>query len=120
MYTAALQGFVRERVERGAMLYMDEAAAYRGMREYRHEDINHSVGEYVRDMAHTNRIESFWAMLKCGYRCAFNYFREKHLDRNVTEFAKRYNICSLDTIDTMERLPAEMVGKWFRYAYVVA
>ena len=29
--------------------------------------VKHSVGEYVRDMAHTNGIESFWSMLKRGY-----------------------------------------------------
>jgi len=49
---ATLRGFVRERVESGATLYTDKAAAYHGMREYRHEAINHSVGEYVHDMAH--------------------------------------------------------------------
>jgi len=34
------------------------------MPEYRHEAVNHSVGEYVRGMASTNGIESFWSMMK--------------------------------------------------------
>ena len=36
--------------------------AYAGLLR-RHVTIQHSAGEYVRDMAHTNGIESFWALL---------------------------------------------------------
>jgi len=117
---ATLQSFVRERVEPGATLYTDEAAAYHGMREYRHEAVNHSVGEYVRDMAHTNGIESFWAMLKRGYQGTFHHFSEKHLQRYVTEFAGRHNIRPLDTIDMMECLADGMVGKRLRYKDLVS
>ena len=57
--TAALQGVVRDHLAPGAKLYTDEAAVYSGMPEFKHEAVNHSVGEYVRGMAHTNGIESF-------------------------------------------------------------
>ena len=57
--TTALQRFVRDNVQPGAMLYTDEAAAHRGMPEFAHEAVNHSAKEYVRDMAHTNGMESF-------------------------------------------------------------
>jgi len=53
---AALQGFVRKHGEPGATLYTDEARAYRGMREYRHEAVNHSVSEYVRNICSTSTI----------------------------------------------------------------
>ncbi len=116
----ALQGFVRENVARGATLYTDEAAAYRGMPEFEHEAVNHSVGEYVRDMAHTNGMESFWACLKRGYQGTFHKFSEKHLDRYVGEFAGRHNIRPLDTITMMERMAGGLVGKRLRYRDLIA
>ena len=38
--------------------------------------MNHSAGEYVRGMAHTNGVESFWSMLKRGYQGTFHHFSE--------------------------------------------
>ena len=60
-----LQGFVRSRIAQEADVYTDDAAAYRGLPN--HETVAHSIGEYVREQAHTNGIESFWSMLKRGY-----------------------------------------------------
>ena len=67
---AMLQGFVKDRAKHGAKVYTDEAAAYQGLPN--HEAVRHSVGEYVRDMAHTNGLESFWALLKRGYHGTFH------------------------------------------------
>ena len=64
---ASLQGFVRGTVADGGQIYSDQAGAYAGMPEYRRETVKHSVGEYVRLMAHINGIESFWSLLKRGY-----------------------------------------------------
>ncbi len=116
----ALQGFVRDTVEPGATLYTDEAAAYRGMPEYTHEAVNHSAKEYVRDMAHTNGMESFWAMLKRGYQGTFHKFSEKHLDRYVAEFAGRHNIRPRDTLDMMQSGAIGMKGKRLRYRDLTA
>ena len=57
------------------------------MGEYSHEAVDHSAGEYVREMAHVNGMESFWSMLKRGYQGIFRRFSEKHLDCYVREFA---------------------------------
>ena len=47
-----LQGFVRQHAEPGAIVYTDEATAYIGLgRDFDHEAVNHSVGEYVRGAA---------------------------------------------------------------------
>ena len=116
----ALQGFVRENVEPGATLYTDEAAAYAGMPEFTHEAVNHSAKEYVRDMAHTNGMESFWAMLKRGYQGTFHKFSEKHLDRYVREFAGRHNIRPRDTLDMMQSVAIGMAGKRLRYRDLIA
>ena len=90
------------------------------MPEFEHEAVNHSVGEYVRDMAHTNGMESFWACLKRGYQGTFHKFSEKHLDRYVGEFAGRHNIRPLDTITMMERMAGGLVGKRLRYRDLIA
>lgn len=116
-----LQGFVRERVEPGAALYTDEAHAYAGLgADYAHEAVRHSVGEYVREQAHTNGIESFWAQLKRGYQGVFHKFSEKHLDRYVREFAGRHNLRSLDTADMMRSVAAGLPGRRLRYRDLVA
>ncbi len=120
MDAGTLQRFVRERTEPGAALYTDDAGPYRNIRGFRHEAVNHSVGEYVRDQAHTNGIESFWAMLKRGYQGTFHHFSEKHLDRYIGEFAGRHNARPRDTIDQMTAMVKGSVGKRLRYADLTA
>ena len=63
-------------------------------REYSfdHESVRHSVGEYVRGMAHTNGIESFWSMLKRAHKGVYHHFSVKHLQRYVDEFAGRHGV----------------------------
>ena len=114
-----LQGFVKEHVSRGATVYTDEHAAYHGM-PFHHEAIRHSAGEYVRDQAHTNGIESFWAMLKRGQDGVYHHFSKKHLGRYVTEFEGRHNRRPLDTADQMAALAKGMAGKRLRYQDLVA
>ena len=77
--------------------------------------MKHSVSEYVNGMAHTNGIESFWALLKRGYHGTYHHMSEKHLGRYVREFAGRNNIRDLDTIDQMTMLARGMIGKRLRY-----
>ena len=95
---AHLKSAVRSEVKPGSTIYTDGHKAYKGMGEYKHETVEHSVGEYVRDMAHTNGIESFWALLKRGYIGTFHHFSEKHMGRYVDEFATRHNRRNWDTI----------------------
>ena len=114
-----LHGFVAGHTAPGATVYTDDNAAYRGM-PFRHEAVNHSAGEYVRGMAHTNGIESFWAMLKRGYQGTFHHFSVKHMDRYIAEFAGRHNIRPHDTADQMADMARGMVGKRLRYRDLVA
>lgn len=48
------------------MTYAASVYKHLGQR-FDHHIINHSVGEYVRGQAHTNGIESLWALLKRGH-----------------------------------------------------
>ena len=117
---ATLQGFVRARAEAGATVYTDDAAAYRGMAGFEHEAVKHSVGEYVRGMAHTNGMESFWSMLKRGYQGTYHHMSEKHLGRYVDEFSGRHNIREDDTEEQMAHIAKRMVGRRLRYRDLAA
>ena len=108
-----LQGFVRRQAEAGAKVYTDDHAGYHGLTN--HESVKHSVGEYVDGMAHTNGIESFWALLKRGYHGTYHKMSEKHLDRYVTEFSGRHNDRREDTIVQMKAITRGLVGKRLRY-----
>ena len=114
-----LQGFVKERSAPGATVYTDDAAAYKSL-PYDHESVRHSVGEYVRDMAHTNGIESFWSMLKRAHKGVYHKISEKHLQRYVNEFTGRHGIRERDTLDQMGAVVAGMVGKRLPYRDLVA
>ena len=114
-----LQGFVEDRTEDSAIVYTDEARAYVGL-DRAHEAVRHSVGEYVRNQAHTNGLESFWAMMKRGYQGVYHWMSPKHLHRYVSEFEGRHNDRPLDTIDQMTAIVQRMVGKRLRYEDLTA
>ena len=105
-----LQGFVHRNTEAWATVYTDEAAAYNGLRRP-HAAVRHSVGEYVRDMAHTNGIESHWATLKRGHDGVYHHFSPKHLGRYVNEFSGRHNVRPMDTETQMTLMVQKSVGK---------
>ncbi len=114
-------GFVAEHAKIGATVYTDEAAVYRVLKPwYAHESVNHSASEYVRGAAHTNGMESFWAMLKRGYQGTFHKFSPKHLDRYVAEFSGRHNVRDADTVAQMGAMARGMIGKRLRYADLIA
>ena len=114
-----LQGFVADQANPGARVYTDEAAAYRGM-DNPHVAVCHSVGEYVREQAHTNGMESFWSMLKRGYQGTFHHFSAKHTARYVSEFSGRHNIRNRDTIDQMGEIVDGMIDKRLKYRDLVS
>ncbi len=114
-----LQGFVHMNTEHGATVYTDEARAYEGLNR-KHEAVKHSAGEYVRDMAYTNGLESFWAQLKRGHDGVYHHFSEKHLGRYVREFEGRHNQRPLGTADQMGSMAAGAVGKRLRYRELIA
>ena len=116
---ATLKGFISQHAVPGAKVFTDEASGYRGM-PFDREAANHSAGEYVRGMTHTNGIESFWSMLKRGYQGTFHHFREKHLDRYVTEFSGRHNDRERDTVDQMAGIAHGMVGKRLRHRELIS
>ena len=114
-----LQGFVGARAAKGATVYTDDHGGYQGM-PFKHKTVKHSISEYVNGMAHTNGIESFWALLKRGYHGTYHHMSAKHLGRYVNEFSGRHNDRPLDTVDQMARIVQSMGGKRLRYRDLIA
>lgn len=79
--------------------------------------VNHSAKEYVNGMAHTNGMESVWAVLKRGYYGVYHNFSTKHLQRYVGEFAFRLNEgqCKNPSIDRINSLFDRFIGKTLTY-----
>ncbi len=115
--TKTLELSVLKNVEPDSTIYSDSYAGYAHLSDfgYDHHWVNHSVGEFVRDMVTTNGIESFWALLKRGYIGTFHYMSPKHLHRYCNEFAFRYNSGTGNGFETLGTTLRRMPGnrlKW--------
>ena len=115
---STLQGFVHRNTNADTQVYTDEARAYEGLNRP-HEAVKHSVGEYVREMAHTNGMESHWALFKRGLDGTYHHVSPKHLDRYSNEFEGRHNNRPLDTAEQMNRMAQRGVGKHLPYAELI-
>lgn len=113
-----LQGFANENAKPRAVKYTDENTAYEGLPH--RLTVNHGTGEYVRNEAHINGMESFWSMMKRGYSGTYHRMSVKHLHRYVAEFAGRHNIREKGTLDQIRDVFARMVGRRLMYADLVA
>ena len=116
-----LQRFVRANAQEGATVVTDCLHSYIGLNDaYQHIRINHSVGEYVRDQAHTNGIESFWALLKRGHYGIYHMMSAKHLHRYVDEFSFRHNTAHVGTLQFIEMTIQRMASKRLTYKELIS
>ena len=117
-----LVGMVQDHAEMGTLVLTDEAKGYLPLRKkgYGHRSVRHSVGQYVDGMAHTNGIESFWAVLKRGYHGTYHQMSEEHLHRYVAEFQHRHNERPKDTIEQMGSMVKRMDDKRLTYEQLIA
>ena len=117
-----LQGFIKQNVEEGSVVYTDEHRSYVGLQGYDHATVKHSAKEYVNGMAHTNGIESVWAVLKRGINGVYHHTSVKHLGRYVGEFAFRLNEgnVEVDTLDRIGEVLSRFSGKRITYKELIA
>lgn len=101
----------------GATVCTDEHASYRGMAGYKHQVVNHSAKQFVDGMAHTNSIESVWALLKRGFYGTHHWFSAKHLQRYVDEFTFRLNEanCKVHTYERIDSVLSRTIGNRITY-----
>ena len=116
-----LQNAIQESVEEGSMVYTDQNRGYKNIvkKNYRHSSVNHSAGEYIKGMAHTNGVESFWSMLKRGHMGVYHQMSKKHLQRYIDEYAGRHNIRPLATMEQIETTFDGMKGKRLKYKELI-
>lgn len=95
---------------------------YKGLtkKNYKHEAVNHSVGEFIRDQVHTNGIESFWSMLKRGYVGVYHQMSKKHLQRYVDEYVGRHNERQNETMEQISHIVQGMLGKRLTYKGLIS
>lgn len=110
-----IHSVINANVQKGATIYTDEHSSYVGMAGYNHEAVCHSVGEYVRNQAHTNGVESFWALLKRGYYGIYHYMSVQHLHRYVNEFSFRHNTAQAGTMVFIEMTIERMINRRLTY-----
>lgn len=117
----SIRDAVRAVVGESSVLCTDEHASYKGMVEYDHKPVNHSAKVYVDGMAHTNSIESVWAVLKRGFYGIYHSFSVKHLQRYVEEFSFRLNegSSSIHSYDRMDALIGKSMGVRLTYEQLV-
>ena len=118
-----VQEFINDNRSEGASVFTDEHKSYKGLGN--HTAVNHSqkqwaVSTVLGEYAHTNGIESFWAVLKRAYHGTFHHLSKKHLNRYVTQFAGKHNLRELDTIDQMASVVRGMAGKRLKYKNLIA
>lgn len=82
---------IHEHVEPNSVVMTDDYHAYKDLKDFIHERVNHSRGEYARDNVHTNTIEGFWGLMKRGYVGVYHYISSKHLSAYCDEFTFRYS-----------------------------
>jgi len=117
-----LEGIIERTVGLGSTIYTDENRGYSGLtrKGYKHETVSHGVGEYIKEKAHTNGVESFWSMFKRGFTGVYHKMSKKHLQRYIDEYAGRYNIRPLPTMIQMEKVTKGLDGKRLKYADLIS
>ena len=95
-------------------MYTDGVAVY-GILSFLHEPFKHSIAEYVRNMAVTNEVESFWPMPNRAEWGTFHRLSPKHFVRNIQEFAAKHNMRESGARVQMRDTVARMVGRNLMY-----
>jgi Zn ribbon nucleic-acid-binding protein/transposase-like protein len=83
--------FIKENLKEGSVLNTDKSHLYDHMGEvYKHQIINHELGEYVKGETHTNTVEGFFHLLKRTITGTHLHVSTKHLQKYVDEVCFRY------------------------------
>jgi transposase-like protein len=92
--SAILKSFIDDNIARDALIYTDAHHGYRYLDDEaidRHEYVNHSEDEWIREDVHTQTVESVWSLLKRSIVGAYHQLSAKHLDAYMDEIAFRFN-----------------------------
>jgi transposase-like protein len=117
-----LEKLIDSVVEPGAVVNTDDHGSYQGLSaKYEHRVVRHSAKQFVDGMAHTNSIESAWALLKRGFYGTFHKFTLEHLQKYADEFAFRLSeaSCKVPTLERMDNLLGRVWGRRLDYKSLI-
>lgn len=92
--TIALMRVVKKNIQVGTHIVTDNYYGYHFLKKshtYYHSSVDHSKGQYVNGVYHTNTIEGFFSLFKRGVIGIYHQISKKHTNHYCTEFAFRYN-----------------------------
>jgi len=90
-----LKGFIQENVDNTCVVMTDEFKGYRTLqRDFNHESVNHSLGQYVKGQVHTNTVEGYFSLPKRGINGVFHHISDTHLHRYLNELANSHGKCN--------------------------
>lgn len=75
-----------------------------------HESVDHSKFKWARGDVHTNTLEGFFSIFKCGMVGVYQHMDQKHLDRYLAEFDFRQNTRVKLGINDMQRTRIAIEG----------
>lgn len=108
--------FILDNTTEDAKVYTDGANLYRGLGKYRHHEYVVHRREWARGDVHTNGIESFWGLLKRGYRGIYQKnVSRKHFRRYLKEFEGRYNQRVFSPCERLVWMVKNMIGKRVKF-----
>ena len=110
---------IRDNVEKGSVVYTDTARPYTYLRGFIHDKVNHGIKEYVRENVYTNGIESFWAIIKRGYKGVYHKWSKKHLARYINEYVSRFNMRNLSALDRIKISVINGINKHLSYKELI-
>lgn len=109
-----LRETLAKHADRKSALHTDDALANLSVGKdfAEHQTVAHTLGEYVSQEtgAHTQDVESFFAIIKRGVTGSFHSISEQHLARYVDEFAFRWNTRSALGVEDTERASRAIKG----------
>jgi transposase-like protein len=84
---------INKNIVKRSMVYTDEYPVYDAIDKfgYEHEEVNHSIGQYVNGNASTNTIEGYWSLVKRGISGVYHAVSPKYLQSYLNEYQFRYN-----------------------------
>ncbi len=115
-----IEDWLDQTVDPAARLFTDESPVYNRVAVSEHQTVNHKAHEYVRGEVTTNGMESFWALLKRGYKGSYHWWSPKHLQRYLCEFTGRFNARELETLDQLRAVAVGLIGKRLTYRNLAA
>jgi len=109
-----LKEHLTKHIHKDTHVMTDSSPRYNDMKRakpfMKHSQVNHSKGEYVRGIAHTNTAENSFSVMKRGLIGIYHHVSSHHLHRYLSEFDFRYNNRAALEITDEQRVDTTLKG----------